>query len=107
MRRMAASLAAFRASSAPLTVSWSLSASVFTPAAAAAATTSAGGSAPSEGVECDWRSKVGLGASATEVLDGRQARLRRVLVGDPAGLGVGVDRPADGLGPRPVDEDVG
>ena len=39
------------ASAIPSTASWSVSASVVTPAFAAAATTSAGGSSPSETVE--------------------------------------------------------
>jgi hypothetical protein len=45
------SVAASAASVTPSTVSWSVSASVVTPASAAAATTAAGGSSPSENVE--------------------------------------------------------
>ena len=56
---MPCSRAAARASGTPSIVSWSVSASSSTPAAAACATTSAAGSAPSEWIECDWRSKVG------------------------------------------------
>src|SRR4051812_43341379 len=51
------------ASGTPATVSWSVSASSRTPSVAARATTSAGGRAPSEHVECDWRSKVGAGST--------------------------------------------
>ena len=53
--------AASSASATPSTVSWSVSANSVTPASAARATTSAGGSEPSECVECDWRSNVGGG----------------------------------------------
>src|SRR3954454_21696256 len=49
--------AASTASRTPETVSWSVSANSSTPARAAAATTSPGGSAPSDAVECPWRSK--------------------------------------------------
>ena len=59
MSSMLYTRAAASASATPSTVSWSVSASSFTPAFAALATTSAGGSAPSEYVECDWRSNVG------------------------------------------------
>ena len=47
------------ASATPPIVSWSDSASSSTPASAAFCTTSAGGSEPSEAVECDCRSKRG------------------------------------------------
>src|SRR5262245_18426555 len=47
------------ASLTPSTVSWSLSASVSTPASAARRTTSVGSSPPSERVECNCRSNVG------------------------------------------------
>ena len=50
------SLAARAASATPAIASWSVSASVVTPASAAFATTSAGSSWPSETVECDWSS---------------------------------------------------
>ena len=56
---MPCSRAACLASLTPSVVSWSESASSSTPAAAAWATTAAAGSAPSEWMECDWRSKVG------------------------------------------------
>jgi hypothetical protein len=46
-------VASASASPTPSTASWSVSARVVTPASAAAATTPAGGSSPSETVECD------------------------------------------------------
>ena len=51
--------AAARASGTPSIVSWSVNATSSVPAAAAWAITSAAGRAPSEWIECDWRSKVG------------------------------------------------
>src|ERR1700730_9595480 len=62
-RSMPWSCAAASASSTPFTESWSESASSSTPASAAAATTSAGGNAPSEWIECDWRSNVGASSA--------------------------------------------
>jgi hypothetical protein len=52
-RAMPWRLASSSASGTPSTASWSVRARVVTPASAAAATTSAGGSSPSETVECD------------------------------------------------------
>src|ERR1700722_9323735 len=58
------------ASETPLIVSWSDSASSSTPAAAARCTTSAAGRTPSEGVECDCRSKRGATRAAYAIASG-------------------------------------
>src|SRR3954469_2649588 len=68
--RMPCSRPAASASATPSTVSWSLSASISTPASAANRTTSAGSRAPSERVECDCRSNVGAPMWAGSLSDG-------------------------------------